>query len=158
MKILLISDVHGRIDKLDECLKKEIENVDAVIFTGDGIKDVEDFSFVYSSVPFYMVKGNCDFFSNYPYEKTIDLNGHRLFITHGHQYSVKSTLGLLINKAKEDDIDIVLYGHTHIMNFENVEGINIINSGSLSSERSNGGYTYLLLTLTNEITVKQCSL
>ena len=71
-------------------------------------------------------------------ETVLDLDGHRLFLTHGHKYGVKGGTGNLVYRALEKECDIVLYGHTHeredrYIPFEDRDGgIHIFNPGSIS--------------------------
>ena len=43
----------------------------------------------------------------------LNLEGHRILLTHGHRYGVKNGLGGLLNRAAQEGADIVLFGHTH---------------------------------------------
>ena len=40
-KLLVLSDSHGARDAIKRILNKEQNNVDAVIFLGDGLRDLE---------------------------------------------------------------------------------------------------------------------
>ena len=40
-KLLVLSDSHGARDAIKRILSKEQNNVDAVIFLGDGLRDLE---------------------------------------------------------------------------------------------------------------------
>lgn len=116
MDILVISDSHGRRENIEEAINRQIKKPDAIIFLGDGLRDM-----TYAQtgdIPVYRVSGNCDmggFFSDneVPTEQTVELGGKRIFFTHGHRYGVKSTLTPLISESATRDADIVLYGHTH---------------------------------------------
>ena len=76
------------------------------------------------------VSGNCDFFSDYPNERLVNLDGTLIFLTHGNKYGVKSTLNYLKEKAKEEQADIVLFGHTHIPYVEEWHNIYFANPGT----------------------------
>lgn len=116
MNLLVFSDSHGRTSKLLEAFSRQIKKPDAVIFLGDGLRDIS-----YCDgwdVPLLCVCGNCDVFNifgsvNAEEEMFITLGGKRIMMTHGHNYSVKSTLTRLCMAAKRNDADIVLFGHTH---------------------------------------------
>ncbi len=150
MKILLISDVHTSYDKLEECLHREEKNIDAVIFTGDGIDIVEDFEYIYRNIPFYKVAGNIDYMSIEDREKVIEILNKKIFITHGDSYNVKSSLEELKRKAKVLEADIAIYGHTHIYNHDIEDGIHYINSGSVSKEKQNNVSTYSIMNVTED--------
>lgn len=140
MRILVISDSHGRVSEIEKAIEKQKEAKN-VFFLGDCVRDVEDLPFIYPDRNFYIVSGNCDYASMYKSADTVTLAGKKIFFTHGHTYSVKSGIGGLIAKAKSEDIDLVLYGHTHISKTEYVDGVHFVNPGSLCSGREGGtGY------------------
>ena len=114
MKIIVISDTHGRSDRIREVLRRH-RSYDALLFLGDGLRDFAELE----SEPccFRFVGGNCDgvsFSSDVPTELTLNLDGVRIFMTHGHGYSVKSGRGALAARGMALDADVVLYGHTHV--------------------------------------------
>ncbi len=140
MRILVLSDSHGRVGEIEKAIEaqKEAKNV---FFLGDCVRDVEDLPFIYPDRTFYIVSGNCDYASMYKSSDTVVLEGKKILFTHGHMYSVKSGLSTLRSKAKAEGIDLVLYGHTHIAATEYADGVYFVNPGSLCSGREGGtGY------------------
>lgn len=147
MNILVISDSHGKRDRLEKVINRQIRRPDALIFLGDGLSDV-DFCDT-TGIALYKVRGNCDSIflndmTDAPDEQTINLDGIRIMMTHGHNYGVKSTLTPLICAAARSKADILLFGHTHegfemTLMPENDLGIKldkplyIMNPGSLGS-------------------------
>lgn len=142
MKILVISDSHGRAAAVMEAV--ELEKPDALIHLGDGNKDLRGVRLMYPDMEVYAVAGNCDFYSNESDLLVTDIQGVRLFLTHGHMYSVKQTLKYLLSAAADSGARIALYGHTHEEHFEKRKGITVINPGSLGY-----GGTYGILTIDN---------
>ena len=70
----------------------------------------------------------------------------RVFYTHGHNYGVKSNLYTLAREAKSRGCQIALYGHTHRPSIDEVDGITLINPGSLQRAVGEGGsYAYLVV-------------
>lgn len=116
MTLLVFSDSHGRTSKMLEAFDRQIKKPDAVVFLGDGLRDIS-----YCDgweVPVLCVCGNCDVFSVFggihaEDEMVTNLGGKRIMMTHGHDYSVKSTLSRLCIAANRNKADIVLFGHTH---------------------------------------------
>ena len=51
---------------------------------------------------------------------------------HGHKYNVKSSLLPITYKGKEVGADIVLFGHTHRAYLDEIDGMTIMNPGSVS--------------------------
>ena len=47
-------------------------------------------------------------------ELILQFEGHKLLLTHGHHYHVKSGYGALLARAVRAGADIVLFGHTHL--------------------------------------------
>ena len=119
MELLIFSDSHGKQGAMKEALLRQISTPDGVFFLGDGVRDAE---FLECGVPWYIVKGNCDWFGGErPDEIVMALSGHTLLLTHGHKYGVKGGLGALLNYAVSVDADVVVYGHTHTPDLRIVE-------------------------------------
>ena len=116
MNILVISDSHGERGRINEVIKRQIKRPDALIFLGDGLKDLEYCDT--TAIAVYKVCGNCDelylnFVTDAPDEQIINLDGIRIMMTHGHNNGVKLTLAPLIRAAADNNVDVLLFGHTH---------------------------------------------
>ena len=136
MKILIVSDTHGRHGNLDEVLKRE-GKIDMLIHLGD-LEDDEHYIEAIAEWPVHMISGNNDFFSRLPDEKEIRIGKYKVFMTHGHGYYVSVNMRRLQDAAKTRGVDIVLFGHTH-KPYIDVEGdLKVINPGSLSYPRQEG--------------------
>jgi len=145
MKVLITSDSHGLKDELI-LLKEQHKDVDYFIHCGDS-----ELSFNDKAISgFHVVRGNCDFDSNFPNDLIVEAGSDRIFVTHGHLYSVKSTLSKLYYKALENHANIVCFGHSHILGFEMIEGILFINPSSLLMPRSRRERTYIILETTEK--------
>ena len=143
MKILVFSDSHSNSHRIKEAIDLHHAKCDCIIFLGDGIKDVEYVKEQYPQIPFFIVKGNCDFFAHdYENEKLICLENFKIFITHGHLYGAKSGCGRLAYRARELGADAVFFGHTHIPLDDMVEiadkKIRLFNPGSIGLNGSFG--------------------
>ena len=140
MKILVMSDMHGCVSGFERALEKE-SDAKNVIFLGDGFKKAEELSFMYDDRNFYMVPGNCDGFEMFsPATKIIKINGTKILITHGHAFSVKSSLTALKQRAILEEVKIAFYGHTHIADIKNENGIWFINPGTLAGYNGLSSY------------------
>lgn len=136
MKILIVSDTHGRHGNLDEVLERE-GNIDALLHLGD-IEDGEHYIEAVADCPVHLLSGNNDYFSHLPGEKEIKIGKYRVFMTHGHGYYVSVNTKRLREEASRRGVDIVLFGHTH-KPYMDVEGdLKVINPGSLSYPRQEG--------------------
>ena len=81
------------------------------------------------------VLGNCDRGETGEAERLLELDGVRILLTHGHGYSVKSSLLPLRRRALELDVQLVLYGHTHLPALSEEEGVLFCNPGSCMGDR-----------------------
>ena len=143
-KAVIISDTHGKLESVKKLYPLFEEN-DFVFHLGDGAGDIREF---YKEYPekVYLCAGNCDFCSPYPTEGQVEIEGIKLFFTHGHNYRVKGHLYDLAERAKELNCQIALYGHTHRASIDKVDGITCINPGSLFFGVGKGGsYCYLVI-------------
>lgn len=145
MRIVIISDSHGRGDIVDRIIRRE-QDAEAIIFLGDVADDIEDFTYEYTDKNFYIVSGNCDRFSSHPYSAVVEIGGVKIFITHGHTLGVKSGIGALSAAARQSDCGIALYGHTHIPNIKYEDGLYIVNPGSCARSRD-GGNSYAVIDI-----------
>ncbi|MCJ8341611.1 MAG: metallophosphoesterase [Cetobacterium sp.] len=133
MKILVISDSHGRSEYIIEAIEKE--KPDLIISGGDYSEDAEEISFAFSDLPFEIVKGNCDFYDmKHRDELTLDILGKKIFITHGHLYGVKSTYGKIESQGEKIGADIVIFGHTHKPYLEKKSHVTLFNPGALMNK------------------------
>ncbi|MBS9775854.1 MAG: YfcE family phosphodiesterase [Fusobacterium sp.] len=133
-KILVLSDSHGHFEKILKIY--EMEKPDIVIFSGDGIEDIENFMYIYENINCYAVRGNCDFFSKFKDEEIFTIENHNFFLTHGHLYDVKYSLENIKNILKKTEVNIIIYGHTHRENLEKVEENKFIfNAGALKDNK-----------------------
>lgn len=132
MKVLIVSDTHGKEDRLLTVIEKE-KPIDKIIHLGDLECDVQYIEQITDCVCF-AVKGNNDYYSSLPADNIVMLGRHRAFITHGHYYGVHFGTKDLLRHARVLDCDIVMYGHTHFPEID--EGsITILNPGSLTYPR-----------------------
>ncbi|WP_040207745.1 metallophosphoesterase [Neobacillus jeddahensis] len=142
-KVLIISDSHGLTRELVDIRERHLQEVDLLIHCGDSQLMPDD-----KAISGYLtVMGNCDFESSYPLETISEVEGRRFFITHGHRYSIKSTLMNVKYKAEEVNADIVCFGHSHILGAEVIDGRLFLNPGSIRLPRERLEKTYVILEL-----------
>lgn len=82
MKVLVLSDSHGRADTLRRAI--EAEKPHAMLYLGDGLSDAERMREEYPLLPITTVPGNCDWGSLEETERLIELDGVRILMLHGH--------------------------------------------------------------------------
>ena len=142
MLIAVISDTH-RVNKYINLAKNVIKDADILIHLGDNIEDVDILKDGFDG-EVYAVAGNCDFSAKYPKEGMIEINGRKIFYTHGDLYGVKSTINNIYYRGRELGADVVLFGHTHEHGIERTEDLILMNPGSVSLPRLRGRYVGII--------------
>lgn len=141
-KVLVVSDSHGMTKELEVIRDRHLADVDLMIHCGDSQLDPDHNSLT----GYFTVGGNCDF-GGFPLELVTEVSGKKIFITHGHRYSVKTSLMKLTYKAQESGADIVCFGHSHILGAEVINGTLYLNPGSIRLPRQRVEKTYVILDL-----------
>lgn len=138
MRILVISDSHGSLRNIEKAIEAQ-PDAKNIIFLGDGASEIEEASYIYDDRIFHIVRGNCDFLSSESSSKTVTINGTKIFFTHG-QYM--RDVGNLVKAAKQENAKIALCGHTHIAYTNYIDGVYVMNPGSITMPRdlSRGSY------------------
>ena len=143
MKILVISDTHGKLNKIRDIWPK-LTDIDLIIHAGDFISDGNKLERELK-VPVLAVKGNCDGGYSRNDFKTFDTEYGKIMITHGHMENVKYQLNTLMYKAMENQCKAVVFGHTHKALIEHEQGIYLINPGSLTLPRDGSSGSYAII-------------
>lgn len=136
MRVLIVSDTHGRHTSLDRALK-EAGEIDMFIHLGD-VEGGEDYIEALADCPVHIVRGNNDFFSVLPGEQEFFIEGRHIFATHGHYYGVSMGEERLKAEARGRGADIVMYGHTHRPSLTVEDDLVTLNPGSVSYPRQDG--------------------
>ena len=141
--VVVVGDTHGRWEPVHKEIRS-LPGLNVLLHTGDHYQDGGALARKLK-IKGYSVVGNCDR-ADGARENTLELEGHRILLTHGHLYRVKQTMNHLYYKAKEAGYDIVVFGHTHAPFLEKADGIWFFNPGSPTFPR-NGRPTYGLMEL-----------
>lgn len=129
MRILVFSDSHLSLDNLIKMVDEEAPQ--AIICAGDHSRDAQELSYIEDKIEYFIVRGNCDSFDHsFKDVLQFSLEGKKIYLTHGHLHGVKMSLEKLKNETKENNENIVIFGHTHIPYYEVDEGIHYFNPGS----------------------------
>ena len=129
MQALIFSDSHRDFSCLYDTIVK-YPNIDLIIHAGDVQRDVDDIMSVFPRIPCACVLGNNDYSVwNVPYDRIFEFGGKKIFLTHGHNYTVKISPDRVKAKAKSVGADICIFGHTHKRYFDEGE-ILTINPGA----------------------------
>ena len=140
--VTILSDTHGNRRAIDN-LENILNESDYIIHLGDTSGDG---SYIHKKHgdKTYLVNGNCDPLKLGENELIIEIEGVKIFATHGHLYSAKATLLKLALRAKELGCNICLYGHTHSAREDEFEGVTLINPGCMTRYSQNS-YCYLVI-------------
>lgn len=151
MKIVVVSDSHGRDDVLKDILLKN-HDADYYFHLGDSEAEINDIK------PFASVRGNMDYDYNLPLERVIDLKNHSLYLTHGQMYGGNEDL--IAKTAKSLGCDIAFFGHTHRFLDRIIDGVRVINPGSCRNPKDGSKPSYAVVTINDSkvIEVKRVNL
>lgn len=146
MKILIVSDSHGKNAYLERIIEK-VSPIDLLVHLGD-FEGSEDYIDAISPCKTEMVSGNNDYFTDLEREKMILIGKYRVFLTHGHRYRVNYDTNTLKENARQNGANIVMFGHTHRPMIDLSDDIIAINPGSISQPRQEGRIpTYVIMDI-----------
>ena len=149
MKILVVSDTHGRHENLEEIMR-QAGRIDAMIHLGDA-EGCEEYIRELAGCPLSIVAGNNDFFSDLDREEELQIGKYKVLITHGHYYYVAMGLEDLRKEALGRGMDIVMFGHTHRPYLNSSKGVTMLNPGRVSYPRQEGHKpSYALMEIDEE--------
>jgi len=156
--VLVISDSHGSTASLATVLEWAEtacdHTFDAAIFLGDGFADVDPASARTGfSLPWHAVRGNGDYQSyihdnmvlEFPGKNPALHSSRKLFLSHGSRYRVEEEFTSIAAAARSAGAEAALFGHTHVPYCATMDGIFLLNPGSISRPRSNAGCTFAVL-------------
>lgn len=141
MNIGIISDTHGNVSPL---LKKYFKDVDIIFHAGDiGSKSVLNVLGEISKVE--AVKGNMDqdfIWNDFPEERLIDIENKKILIVHKLPFNYKKI-------AEDRNIDVIVYGHTHVPEVANENDLLLVNPGTAGSKSSKNTIVYMTINNKN---------
>ena len=129
MKILVVSDTHGDLEKMR--LAADLENPDLILHLGDHDSDAMDLARERPDLDICYVCGNCDSpFGGAAKTFCRTCGGVKIFAAHGHTYGVKNSLLRFSYAAREQGAQVALFGHTHCPFCEMRDGLWLMNPGA----------------------------
>lgn len=157
MRILIVSDTHGRLGDLQEAVERS-KPIDWLLHLGDIEGQQDEIAQIagMADAKVAMVSGNNDFFSPLKKELELVIGGIRIWMTHGHQYGVYQGAGQIKNQGILRNADVVVYGHTHVpfLDIDEENHITVLNPGSVSYPRQSGRRrTYMIMDISKDKTV-----
>lgn len=142
--IVVVSDTHRNKSALKKIANVIMEN-DYVFHLGDYYDDFVDYAYALKGKVF-QVYGNCDYgTSEAETEILTEIEGVKIFATHGHNYGVKQGREKLLRRAKELGATLVFYGHTHIAEIYEKDGITLVNPGCLYEYSPKKSFAFVVI-------------
>ena len=130
MRILVISDTHGKIEQAEELIKNR-GPFDRVIHLGDYYSDAQCLERLIGA-ELIAVKGNMDGGYGKDEYRILSTEFGDILLVHGHRERVKTGLMNLLYRTQELGCKAAFFGHTHVPVFEEHSGLYLMNPGSLT--------------------------
>jgi putative phosphoesterase len=134
-RIGVLSDTHSHsLKEVPPSLLESLKAFDLVVHLGD-FASLELVQYLKSFNNFIGIAGNHDphnVKSILPAKDILEINGKRLGLMHGYWFPFFCQHRSLA-RFKKDNVDAILYGHTHIIRNEVVNDILFFNPGSASA-------------------------
>lgn len=145
IRICVCSDNHGDTQSLDK-IKNDNPCCDYYFHLGDSHFNQDKLK------PFISVEGNNDWEDEeFPRQRIIEIGNHRILLIHGDGYTY--AISSLTNKAKHENCDVIMFGHTHEFFDEEYKGIRLINPGSCLHNRDFSSPCYAIVTIEDNDTI-----
>ena len=146
-EIIVASDTHGRDDLLTE-LERAYPRADLYLYCGD----LESSPSRYPRWTF--VRGNNDYYADsaqMPDMRVISIAGHRILMCHSHTFGYyRSRMKAMVEAAKRNRCDILLYGHNHVGDLHKEDGVLVLNPGSLRLPRDGMSPSYARIVIDDD--------
>ncbi len=153
LNVLVISDTHSRhVEQLPKKLLSAAKEADLIIHLGD-FANMETYDYFKQTGKLCGVAGNHDpqeVKQELPRQDILEINGLRIGMTHGCTVPFGSQRKLR-ERFYGEKLDAILYGHTHIIRKELVDGILYFNPGSASAKFPAPWRSYGMLSIGREI-------
>lgn len=160
MRIGIISDTHlthKTAANLPEGIPAALREVDLLIHCGD-YTHREALEYFQRHHNFAGVWGNADdqdIQAILREKLVIEAHGHRIGVFHGHG-SHRTTQDRALEAFQGESVDIIAYGHSHQPLIQTKGGILMLNPGSITNKRKERLFSYILLTLAEDIRAELC--
>jgi len=162
VKIIIVGDTHAQFfEELPTKMIDLIQEADRVIHVGDYVsKQVLDGFIGLKGQAFNGVCGNADplaIRNVIPTQKIVEISGKRIGITHPvNGGPSEKTKKRVLAMFKEENVDIIVYGHTHDSEIDSMNNFLIINPGKGYIEKNsfNPPTSMAILTIGKKIKAK----
>lgn len=150
MRLAIISDthIHKHSEKIHELINRHFKDVDMIIHAGD-YTDIKLAEILKTNYNFMGVWGNVD---KYPLRKMLkedeilDVEGYKIGIFHGHGRE-KTTLERAYDRFKNENPDIIIFGHSHKPLVTTMKKTLMLNPGSITYKRQERWHSCIILDI-----------
>ncbi|AKG33736.1 metallophosphoesterase family protein [Paenibacillus durus] len=152
MKVGVVSDTHMTrpMKKLPKALTEGLAGVDLILHLGDWV-DMEVYDELSALAPVDGIAGNNDgqdIVKRFGERKILTVTGARIGMVHGHQpYTGRGTDGNALRAFAGENLDCILFGHSHQPLMRSEDGILLFNPGSPTDKRREKLYSFGLLDI-----------
>jgi len=152
MKIGIISDTHvpGAASSLPPVVFEIFKDVDLILHAGD-IVELSVLDELRAMAPVEAVAGNMDgpeVHLKLPSKKVLTLHNFSVGLIHG-KYKIDIQKEMI--RKEFDDVDLIVYGHSHTPFWGNIDGIFYLNPGSPTDKRHAPYNSVAVLELGDEL-------
>ncbi len=149
MKIGLISDTHLS-SRVPEAIVKALTGVDLILHAGD-LTALAVLRRLEAIAPVTAVQGNMDLpgvLLNLPLKAIVEAEGRRIGLIHGHHVphpdhvlsppvDFEAMHAYLLSEFRDEDVECIVYGHTHQAHIATVGNVLLVNPGSATRAKVN---------------------
>ena len=137
-KIVVMSDNHG-YHKMIDVIKRLEPDGDYYVHCGDS-EALEE-----ALKGWICVRGNNDWMARLEDEIVFEVEGISFLVTHGHRYGYFNREELMVDDLLRHGCDVLLSGHTHVPQCEEIDGFYLINPGSTTLPRRGSAKSYCII-------------
>lgn len=154
MLLGIISDTHmpHMAKQLPDGLLRDMEKVDYILHAGDW-NSMDVYDRLSQLAPVDGVAGNTDgmeIIERFGYQKVLKFQSMKVGIVHGHGMR-GTTEDNALGAFRGEEVDCIVFGHSHIPVIKSVNGILLINPGSPTDKRRQAQYSYAVLELDDQL-------
>ncbi|WP_216831824.1 metallophosphoesterase family protein [Alkalihalobacterium elongatum] len=154
MNIVVVSDTHmpKKAKELPPRLLKDLKSADLIIHAGDW-QTISVFKELSKYARVVGVFGNVDgpdIKSHFKEKLIIPICDFKIGVVHGHGQKW-TTEKRALAAFKEDHVDCIIFGHSHIPLIKKVEGMLLFNPGSATDKRKQTHFSYGILHIGKSI-------
>lgn len=154
MKVVVTADTHltKKRKPLPDRLVQELHKADLIIHAGDWMS-IEVYHELEQFAPVKGVYGNADetdITEKVPWKDIIEVGGYTIGLTHGHGEK-KTTETRVRDAFAGDEVDIIIFGHSHIPMLRYINKTLLLNPGSPTYKRKLPYYSFAILEIEEEL-------